>query len=199
MRRANLRKDKAFLINSLANPFLIRPLKLWAEVLGSGALISLEKGSEGPGCNEEFYWKDKVFTCLDSIVISFFNSLISLIKILFVHYNTLILVSRRLIRESSSESSSFALEAVYSDAIKAISFKALGAITTGAGALEAATVTVCAGALETAVTAAVTIYTRALETATTAVTATVACVIRLYLGLLRPLGVLMVPNLQFSR
>ena len=75
-------------------------------------------------------------------------------------------------RESSLESSSFALEAVCSGVIEAIFSKALGAAAAGAGALEAA-----AAAVATAV----------------------ARVTRLCLGLLRPLGVLMVLNLRFSR
>ena len=126
--------------------------------------------------------------------------LISLIKILSIYYNTLILVFRRLIQELLSESSSFALKAVYSSAIEAIFFKALGAVTAGAKALEAAAVTIYAGALETAATAAIAIYTGALKTTTATVTAAaVARITRLYLGLLQPLGVLIVPNLQFSR
>ena len=111
--------------------------------------------------------------------------------------STLISVSKRSIRELSSESSSFALKAVYSGAIKAISSKALRAVAAGTGALEAATIAVCAGALEAA---AVTICTRALEAAAAAVAAaTVARVTRLCLRLLRPSGVLIVPNLRFSR
>ena len=113
-----------------------------------------------------------------------FNSLISLNKILSIHCSILILVSRRSIRESSSESSSFALEAVYSGAIKAISSKALRAVAAGAGALGAAAVAVCA---------------RALKAAAAAVAAAVARVTYSYLGLLQPSRVLMVPNLQFSR
>ena len=58
-------------------------------------------------------------------------------------------------RESLSKSSSFALKAVYSGAIKAISSKALRAVTASVRALKAAAVTVCAGALEAAATAAV--------------------------------------------
>ena len=106
--------------------------------------------------------------------------------ILSVRCNTLISVSRQSTRESSSESFSFALEAVYSGAIEAISSKALGtvAVAVCAGALEAAAVAVCVGAL---------------EAAAAAVAATVARVTRSCLGLLRPSGVLMVPNLQFSR
>ena len=89
-------------------------------------------------------------------------------------------------RESSLESSFFALKAVYSGAIKAIFSKALGAVTAAA----------CAGALEAA---AVAVYAGALKAAAAAVTATMAYVTRLYLRLLQPLGVLMVPNLRFSR
>ena len=100
-------------------------------------------------------------------------------------------------RESSSKFSSFALEAVYSGTIKAISFKALRAITAGIGALEAAAVAVCAGALKAA---AIAVYAGALKAATAAITAAaVARVTRSCLKLLRPSGVLMVPNLQFSR
>ena len=87
-------------------------------------------------------------------------------------------------RESSSESSSFALKAVYSGVIKAIFFKALRAIAAGARALKAA---------------AVAVYARALEAAAAAVTTAVARVTRSYLGLLQLSGVLMVPNLRFSR
>ena len=95
------------------------------------------------------------------------------------------MVSRRSTRELSLESSFFALEAVCSGAIEAIFSKALGAVAAAvcAGALEAAAVAVCAGALEAAA----------------AVAAAVARVTRLCLGLLRPSGVLMVPNLRFSR
>ena len=84
------------------------------------------------------------------------------------------------------ESFSFALEAVCSGTIEAIFFKALEAVAAGvcAGALKAAAVAVCTGAL---------------KAAAAAVTAAVIRVIRLCLGLLRPLGVLMVLNLQFSR
>ena len=163
----------------------MRPLKSWAEVLGSGAFTGLEGGFEGPGRDKEFCWKVKVFTCLDNIVISFFNSLISLIKILFIRCSTLILVFRRLIRESLSESFFFALEAVYFGAIEAIFSKALGAVVAGAGALEAAAIAVYTGALEAAAAAVTTV--------------TVARVTRSCLGLLRPLGVLMVLNLRFSR
>ena len=85
-------------------------------------------------------------------------------------------------RELSLESFSFALEAVCSGAIEAIFSKALGAVAAGAGALEAAAVAVCAGALEAAAAAAV-----------------VARVTRSCLGLLRPSGVLMVPNIRFLR
>ena len=82
-------------------------------------------------------------------------------------------------------------------AIEAISFKALGAVAAGAGALKAAAVAVCAGALEAATVA---VCAGALEAAAAAVAAAaVARVTRLCLGLLRPLGVLMVPNLRFSR
>ena len=98
-------------------------------------------------------------------------------------------------RESSSESSSFALKAVYSGAIEAISSKALGAVAAGAGALEAAAVAVYAGALKAA---AVAVCTGALEAAA-AVAAAVARVTRSCLRLLRPSEVLMVPNLRFSR
>ena len=104
------------------------------------------------------------------------------------------MVFRRSTRESSSESSSFALKAVYSGAIEAIFSKALRAVTAGAGALEATAVAVCAEALEAATVA---VYAGALEAAA-AVTAAVARVTRSCLGLLRPSGVLMVPNLQFS-
>ena len=120
--------------------------------------------------------------------------LISLNKILSVHYSILISVSKRLIQESLSESSSFALEAIYSGAIETIFSKALGAIAAGAGALETAAIAVYAGALKAA---AIAVYTRALEAAA-AITAAMARVTRSYLGLLRPLGMLMVPNLQFS-
>ena len=115
-----------------------------------------------------------------------------------MHCSTLILVFRRSTRESSLESSFFALEAVYSGAIKAISSKALGAVAVAvcAGALEAAAVAVCAGALEAA---AVAVCAGALEAAAAAVAAAVARVTRSCLGLLRPSGVLMVPNLRFSR
>ena len=163
---------------------------------GFRAFTGLEKGFEGPGRNEEFCWKAKVFTYLDSTVISFFNSLISLSKILFVGCSILISISRRSMRESSLKSSSFALKAIYSGAIKDISSKALGAVTAGAGALKAAAVTVCAGALETAATAAIAVCARVLKAAAAA--AVVARVTRLCLGLLQPSGVLMVPNLQFS-
>ena len=98
-------------------------------------------------------------------------------------------------RELLSKSSFFALEAVCSGAIEAIFSKALGAVAAGAGALEAAAIAVCAGALEAA---AVAVYTGALEAAA-AVAAAVARVTRSCLGLLRPLKVLMVPNLRFSR
>ena len=107
------------------------------------------------------------------------------------------MVSRRSTRELLSESSSFALKAVYSGAIEAIFSKALKAIAAGAGALKATAVTVYAGVLETAVAAAV--CARALKAAAAAVTAAVARVTRSCLGLLRPLGVLMMLNLQFSR
>ena len=174
----------------------MRPLKLWAEGSGSGAFTGLKRGSKGPGRNKELYWKVKAFTYLNSTVINSFNSLISLIKILSVRYSTLILVSRRSKRELSSESSSFALKAVYSGAIKAIFSKALGAVAAGAGALEAAAVAVYAGALEAATVA---VCAGALKAAAAAVaTATVARVTRSCLGLLRPSGVLIVPNLRFS-
>ena len=78
-------------------------------------------------------------------------------------------------RESLLKSSSFALEAVYSGTIEAISSKALGAVA----------VAVCAKALEAAAAAVA--------------AAAIARVTRSYLRLLRPLGVLMVPNLRFSR
>ena len=115
-----------------------------------------------------------------------------------MHCSTLILVFRRSTRESLLESFFFALEAVYSGVIEAIFSKALGAVTIAvcAGALEAAAVVVCGGALEAAAAA---ICGRALEAAAAAITATVIRVTRLYLGLLQPLGVLMVPNLRFSR
>ena len=100
--------------------------------------------------------------------------------------STLISVSRQSTRELSLKSFSFALKAVYSGAIEAISFKALRAVA----------VAVCAGALKAA---AVAVCIRALEATTAAITAAVARVTRSYLGLLRPLGVLMVPNLRFSR
>ena len=90
------------------------------------------------------------------------------------------MVFRRSTRESSSKSSSFALEAVYSGAVKAIFFKALGAVAAGAGALEAAAVAVCAGALKAATVA---VYAGALEAAA-AVAAAVAHVTRSCLGLL---------------
>ena len=108
------------------------------------------------------------------------------------------MVSRRSTQELSSESSFFALKAVYSGAIEAIFSKALGAVTVAvyAGALEAAAVAVCGGALEAA---AATVYGGALKAAATAVTAAVTRVTRSCLGLLRPSGVLMVPNLRFSR
>ena len=124
--------------------------------------------------------------------------LISLIKILFVCCSTLILVFRRSTRELLLESFFFALEAVCSGVIEVIFFKALGAVAVAvcAGALEAAAVAVCGGALE-AVAAAV--CGGALEAAAAAVTAAVARVTRLCLGLLRPSGVFMVPNLRFSR
>ena len=99
-------------------------------------------------------------------------------------------------RESLSESFSFALKAVYSGAIEAISSKTLGAIAAGAGALETAAVAVCAGALEAA---AITVCAGALEAAAAAIAAVVARITRSYLGLLRPSRVLIVPNLQFSR
>ena len=99
-------------------------------------------------------------------------------------------------RESLLESFSFALKAVCSGAIEAIFSKALGAVAAGAGALEAAAVAVYAGALEAAA-AAVAVYVGALETAAAA--AVVARVTRSCLGLLRPSGLLMVPNLRFSR
>ena len=118
-------------------------------------------------------------------IISFFNSLISSSKILFVRYSILISVSRRSIRESSSKSSSFALKAVYSGAIEAISSKALGTVTAA----------VCTGVLKAA---AVAIYTGALKAAAAAVTAAVARVTRSCLGLLQPSEVLMMPNLRFS-
>ena len=104
------------------------------------------------------------------------------------------MVSRRSIRESLLKSLFFALKAIYSGAIEAIFSKALGAVAAGAGALEAAAVAAGAGALE----AAAAICAGALEAAA-AVAAAVACVTRSYLGLLRPSGVLMVPNLRFSR
>ena len=173
----------------------MRPLKSWAEVSGFGVFIGLKGGFKGPGY-DKLCWKDKAFTYLDSIIISSFNSLISPIKILSVHCSTLISVSRRSTRELSLESSSFALEAVYSGAIEAISSKALGAVAAGAGALEAAAVAVCAGALEAA---AVAVCAGALEAAAAAVAAAVARVTRSCLGLLQPSGVLMVPNLRFSR
>ena len=112
--------------------------------------------------------------------------------------STLILVSKRSTRKSSSESSSFALKAVYSGAIKAIFSKALGAVAVAvyAGALKAAAVAVYGGALEAAAAA---VYSGALKAAATAVTTAVARVTRSCLGLLRPSGVLMVPNLRFSR
>ena len=115
-----------------------------------------------------------------------------------MHYNTLILVSRRSTRESSSKSSFFALKAVYSGAIEAIFSKALGAVAIAvcAGALKAAAVAVYGGALEAAAAA---VCGGALKAAATAITATVARVTRSYLGLLRPSGVLIVPNLRFSR
>ena len=97
---------------------------------------------------------------------------------------------------SPRDTFSFALEAVYSGAIKAIFFKALRAVTAGAGALEAAAVIVCAKALETA---AIAICGGALEAIAAAVAAAVARVTRLCLGLLQPSRVLMVPNLRFSR
>ena len=59
----------------------------------------------------------------------------------------------------------------------------------------AAAVAVCAGALKAA---AIAVYAGALEAAA-AVTAAVTRVTRLCLGLLRPSGVLIVPNLRFSR
>ena len=76
-------------------------------------------------------------------------------------------------RESLSESSFFALEAVYSGAIKAVFSKALEAVavTACARALKAAAVAACAGALEAAAAAVATTVTR---------------VICLCLGLLRP-------------
>ena len=86
-------------------------------------------------------------------------------------------------RESLLKSFSFALEAVYFGAMEAIFSKALGAVVAGARALEAAAVAICAGALEAAAAAV----------------AVVARVTRSCLGLLRPSGVLMVPNLRFSR
>ena len=105
------------------------------------------------------------------------------------------MVFRQSIRESLSKSSSFALKAVYSGAIEAIFSKALEAVAAGAGVLEAVAIAVYTGALEAA---AVAVYARALKAAAAAITATVTCVIRLCLGLLRPLRVLMMPNLQFS-
>ena len=123
--------------------------------------------------------------------------LISLIKILFICYSTLILIFKRSTRELLLESSFFALKAVCSGAIEAIFFKALGAIAAGAGALEAIAVAVCAGALEAATVA---VYAGALEAAAAAVTAAaVTRVTRSCLGLLRPSGVLMMLNLRFSR
>ena len=123
--------------------------------------------------------------------------LISLIKILFVHCSTLILVFRRSTRESSSEFFSFALKAIYSGAIEAIFSKALRAVAVGAGALKVAAIAVCAGALEAATVA---VCAGALKAAAAAVAAAaVARVTRSCLGLLRPSGVLMVPNLRFSR
>ena len=111
--------------------------------------------------------------------------LISLIKILSVRYSTLILVFKRSIQELLSKSSFFALKAIYSGAIKAISFKALGAVTAGIGALEAAAVIICAGVLKAAAAAAIAICAGALEAATAAVTAAaVARVTRSCLGLL---------------
>ena len=99
-------------------------------------------------------------------------------------------------RESLSESSFFALEAVYSGTIEAIFFKTLGAVATGVGILEAAAVAICARALEAA---AVAVYTGALKaTAAAIATAAVARVTRLCLGLLQPLGVLIILNLRFS-
>ena len=110
-----------------------------------------------------------------------------------MHCSTLILVFRRSTQELSSKSFFFALKAVYSGAIKAISFKTLGAVTAGIGALEAAAITVYARALKAAAAAAVTVYARALKAATAAI----ARVTYLCLRLLQPSGVLMVPNLQF--
>ena len=104
------------------------------------------------------------------------------------------MVSRRSTRESLSESSSFALEAVYSGAVEAISSKALGVVAAGAGALKAAAIAVYAGALKAATVA---VCAGALEAAA-AIAAAVARVTRSSLGLLRPSGVLMVPNLRFS-
>ena len=74
-------------------------------------------------------------------------------------------------RELLLESFFFALEAVCSGAIEAIFFKALGAVAAGVVVLEAAAA---------------------------AVAAAVARVTRSCLRLLRPSGVLMVPNLRFS-
>ena len=114
-----------------------------------------------------------------------------------MHYSTLISVSRRSTRESSSKSSSFALKAVYSGAIKANFSKTLGAVAVAicAKALEAAAVAICAGALKAAAVAA---YAEALKAAAAAVTATVARVTRSCLGLLQPSGMLIMPNLRFS-
>ena len=111
--------------------------------------------------------------------------------------STLILVSRQSTQESSSKSSSFALKAVYSGTIKAISSKALGAVTVAVctRALEAAAVAVYGGALEAAAAA---VYGGALKAAAAAITAAVTRVTRSYLGLLQPSGVLIVPNLRFS-
>ena len=97
--------------------------------------------------------------------------------------STLILVFRRFTRELSLKSFSFALEAVYSGVIKAIFFKALGAVVVAvcAGALEAVAIAVCGGALKAAAAA---VCGGALEAAAAAVTAAVARVTRLYLGLL---------------
>ena len=89
-------------------------------------------------------------------------------------------------RESLLESSFFALEAVYSGAIEAILSKALGAVA----------IAVCAGALKAV---AIAVYAGALEVVAVVVAAAVARVTRSCLRLLQPLGVLMLPNLRFSR
>ena len=111
-----------------------------------------------------------------------------------MRYSTVILVSKRSTRELLSKSFSFALKAVYSGVIKAIFFKALGAVTITVciGALKAAAVAVYGGALEAAAAA---VYGGALEAAAAAITAAIARVIRSCLGLLQPSRVLMVLNL----